>query len=988
MHFLISLALTYALSYGAKKLRDLTAKPPKIPEFRGPTATEGRKSPIVYGTVLIDRPNVVWWGDLISTNFEQEPAPGATMRQWFIGMQLTLCRGEVDKITNLWVDDKRFYRYKTNYYDTPVYDLLWDAEAEEQSVEVRFEDSFSSWALDGGYYANVTAHLGSLTQAVDTYLDQFPALDPLPAYRDNCYLVWKGWSSLMPVQQDVLSGLVDIIRHSGGVGTATSVRSFSAEVVRITKVNPLGLAAPQRDVGTGGANANPMNVAYDVLTNNQTLNESASTIDVPNFTTQATTLATEGNGISMLVEEGQTAASVRDSIEKQINGFINKNPRTGKWTCKLARADYTIGALPLVDRTNAKLLRFRRTTWQGTTNQVNIQFPSFDTANATWRPVTWARAHDIANYEIQRRYVPVDLVFPGLRDPALAPKLAARELRARNRPLADAELLCDRTVSHLQPGDVIRLSWDRGFTITDLPMRVIKVDYGDQGGGVTLSVVEDVFGAEIAVQGNPGGSGWAYPSVTPVAIPTAEGQAQEVPYAVAAHFGAPDTFLDRVWYGAPLQTAESYHKFYAREGSDPYALEGSSSGAVYPFVFLGTLNATLAANTAQPHATPSEDVTVNNLDYPGAVSTITKTLDELGEDLDHLILIDSELMLARDIEKVDATTYRLKRVYRGAFDTARRSHASSSNVFLFALGEDLRIGDSSHTQGANTNAQFRSVTISGELSEASSNTETVALNHRGRRPHPPTDLNIEATRYPTSTVSLDSTTALGSGSDQVGVDVSWLRRDYRTLDQVDNALGVTQASFPSATSTEYRIVTTEAPNNTPDVLVTGAWDATGAASQVVTRTSLLAENDGVTPTAAAEDLRVEVQTRHTYLSVVREALQHERWDFEVSSALESLENTGARAQSVTSLPFTASATGTYTFTIGTSFLSSGILEANINGGTFTTVIATSGTTGTLAGVVATDLVRWRHTQPTNGDNTHLRIQDPSAVDEAYGICLM
>ena len=83
--------------------------------------------------------------------------------------------------------------------------------------------------------------------------------------------------------------------------------------------------------------------------------------------------------------------------------------------------------------------------------------------------------------------------------------------------------------------------------------------------------------------------------------------------------------------------------------------------------------------------------------------------------------------------------------------------------------------------------------------------------------------------------------------DQIGIDISWTRRDFRTLNQIDNAAGTLQAGFPSSQSTEYRLTLTEDPSGTPDVLFSGAWDATGAASQVVTRTRILAENDGAVP---------------------------------------------------------------------------------------------------------------------------------------------
>lgn len=50
----------------------LTPKPPPpkpaaLDDFDAPTAEEGRAIPVVFGTVWITGPNVVWYGDLRTT---------------------------------------------------------------------------------------------------------------------------------------------------------------------------------------------------------------------------------------------------------------------------------------------------------------------------------------------------------------------------------------------------------------------------------------------------------------------------------------------------------------------------------------------------------------------------------------------------------------------------------------------------------------------------------------------------------------------------------------------------------------------------------------------------------------------------------------------------------------------------------------------------------------------------------------------------------
>lgn len=39
-------------------------KPASLSDFKAPTAEEGRPVPVIFGTVLVKGPNVVWYGDL------------------------------------------------------------------------------------------------------------------------------------------------------------------------------------------------------------------------------------------------------------------------------------------------------------------------------------------------------------------------------------------------------------------------------------------------------------------------------------------------------------------------------------------------------------------------------------------------------------------------------------------------------------------------------------------------------------------------------------------------------------------------------------------------------------------------------------------------------------------------------------------------------------------------------------------------------------
>lgn len=59
--FIVAMAISAALAP-----KPIPPKPAAIQDFEIPTAEEGRPIPVVFGTVLIKGPNVVWWGDLRS----------------------------------------------------------------------------------------------------------------------------------------------------------------------------------------------------------------------------------------------------------------------------------------------------------------------------------------------------------------------------------------------------------------------------------------------------------------------------------------------------------------------------------------------------------------------------------------------------------------------------------------------------------------------------------------------------------------------------------------------------------------------------------------------------------------------------------------------------------------------------------------------------------------------------------------------------------
>lgn len=64
-NFLVQLLIGLALSFISYLLapRPKTAKPNAVQDLESPTAEAGRPLPVAFGSVLIESPNILWYGE-------------------------------------------------------------------------------------------------------------------------------------------------------------------------------------------------------------------------------------------------------------------------------------------------------------------------------------------------------------------------------------------------------------------------------------------------------------------------------------------------------------------------------------------------------------------------------------------------------------------------------------------------------------------------------------------------------------------------------------------------------------------------------------------------------------------------------------------------------------------------------------------------------------------------------------------------------------
>lgn len=945
-------------------------------DFKFPTATEGRPIPIVWGRVMLEGMNVVWFGGLVPIAIEKKIQKNlwshfyATVGyRYTLGIQGALCRGPIDAVRSFEIGDQQ----------------VWTGNAATGNGEVIAVDLPELFGGDnvgnGGVQMDLQVYLGTTTQTANDYLNLYQARKVgagrvQPTYAGTAYVVARKLGS----SGATLSPLIQLYANlnagwSGGayVGNSETIKPWRFEVTRYPALMP-GQTSGRNKVGE---DANPANVIYELLTNTEWgCGLPAADVDTgagSSFVTAGDTLFTEGNGFSFVLDRELEGGEFLQEVERQIDGVVFLDHLTGKWTIKLVRADYVLASQPLLDESNiVEVKDYTRGTWADTTNQVQVEFDH----RANRYKLSNALAQDTANMLMQGggsfstlKVVPGKLKFPGVKNPTLAQKIATRELRSRSFPLARATVVVNRSLYTLRVGSVVRFSL-AALGVSELAMRVLKIDFGTvTKNAITLSLVQDVFAAVDGVFGTPPDTTWTYPVPTLAAYdPTAQ-LAFEAPRAVLVRDPefAGDATLGKIMVAA-LDLAS-----YITARIDQRNAVGSPSGAYTPsgqlaaFAPVGKLASSLAAGVANP--TSSVTITCDpslQTDILEAFGSST-SLVEMGTELAGLVLIGSEFLLVRSAIASGADVV-LQTVYRGALDSAQEAHAAGDLVWFLCAGANLSEGGIPNTNQVQVELrpQTESATFGGTVTPIA-----FTMAKRTLRPYAPGAVLYNGSGTPFTVPSLEGA---GSGIGGFRVDVAWWRRRYDT----PNELTELTADNAVDASTEYQLTVRADPNGANTLVgAVSAW-TTGAGPLQVSRADIL------TAAAAGTLLRFSLQARHDVGSETdltsRANLVH---DVTPTSTLAGkFYFGGGLAANVASASYTAAATGTFTLAIG-AMQATAAIQVSLNGGAFSTVIAAGLTSGTFA-VTGGDTVRVRRTVNEAPQPNYVELRDPGASVVAYG----
>ncbi|MEE8551592.1 MAG: phage tail protein [Gemmatimonadota bacterium] len=717
----VAIVLFVAAILLAPKPKFEDARPRGLGDFQFPTATETRAVPILWGTVDIKGPNVIWYGDLKIIKIKKKVKSGFFKKtkitvgfRYFIGMDLAMAYGPLDRITRLEISSKVAF---SGSLDVKA------AGNAGASLAINQPNLLGGKEKGGGVVGTFKIYAGLPDQVQDPYLQLAKNLGPdIPAYVDIAHAVWQ----------------------QGEIGENTRIDPYIFRVTRFP--NNLGLAGDGHIVrGTiDNGDANPAEVISEIMTDERWgLNLDVSKLDLPSFIAAGNTLATEGNGFSLISDQVTRAEDILKEVLRQIDAALYEESN-GVFTLKLIRDDFVFATLPTFDESNIlELTAFSRGSWSQTANHVNI---GYQDRNKDFQE-TGAMAQDIANVRVQGKQVRVDFQYPGVKHSITARDIATRELRVNSFPLAKITLTTNRDGQSLRPGDVLRFSWAK-LGITDMVVRVMSIDLGDLlDGKVKLQGMQDVFRLAEAIYKDPNDSDW---------VPIANTAAAFVDELVRA---TPRILMNTNLEEIPNPELERITSVAKRPNGQVVDFEvfvDEGSGAGFVGEVAGSDGLTPFATLVNDYPKATLDVEASDLllldDEEEFVDLSDEVASELRTGAVNLVLIQGATEAEDEIigweELVDNGngTFTLRRVHRGLLDTQARAHSAGAKAWFFTEGSAL--SDSTYGPTQAITVKHQSQTTTDDLAITSAAALPLTFDKRTTRPHHPANWLVDGTRLP------------------------------------------------------------------------------------------------------------------------------------------------------------------------------------------------------------------------------------------------
>jgi hypothetical protein len=713
--------------YHAKKREKELADAEKDRSIGGidsPRVTESAPIPVLFGTMRLTSPAVIWSGGFKANSiFASVEGQRQSRTVYSLNCILAYCAGPIDSVRQIEVDDILADGTLRDLTSGPV-SVQWGYSssgaltgyAEGSLSRARYDGLFGGFDGEGGVNSVFRLNPGHPDQPVDPYSATLFG-DSGGGPRATAY---RGVFT-------IVQGLAD--GFSTMHGTAPRVRPWQVTATRIL-TRSFGDAQWYSAKAAIGIDMNPAHIIRELYTDGRFgvgLHE--DDIDDAAFTAAADTLHEEGFGLSLLWDQSVEARAYIREIERHIDGIVYEDHTTGKVSIQLIRDDYDADELPvfgpseIIECDITKQRLFERPT------MIHVLYQDREA-----RRESAIAIHDPGGIQ-ERGEIPVAVQYPGIKTAALANAVAARDLRQLSAPVYSVALTVTSEVGEgLFPGDLFVLAWPMAG-IESAVMRVRKVSLGTPASGeVSIEAMGDVFSSVETIYTTPAPTDWEDPIVVPEDSAT-DFTIFEMPLLLRAiHEGV-----------NPDRTPPSWQALCSDEKGR--ACLGISQPS------LGHSSYEMWVDTDGQDPTPVERVTqwADKIEADEAIGPDDVYLDIVGTvEVNDLLLHDATGEIMRVTAFVSSSS--TMTVERGLFDTTPAYITSSQEFYVIGsyidqAGEAMpvfarRFGiDAARSTSFSVprEIELRALTATGrgQLEYDDATGRTVDLLYRVKRPYPP-----------------------------------------------------------------------------------------------------------------------------------------------------------------------------------------------------------------------------------------------------------
>lgn len=684
-----------------------------------------------------------------------------TIGYWYhLSVHMILCKGPVDAIRKILVGER----------------TAWEGTCTgNESLSIRQRELHGGEKSEGGVYGLAHVLMGAPSQARNEYLAGKQGAD-CPAYRGVTSILFTGAagfdmeSPVVPGSSFLQTLLASPWASNAGFTWAANNRYFKSVWVDATRIfsdwyGPVWYSAR---AAIGPYDMNPAHIIYQALTDPRFgCGVSIADIDDASFRAAADTLYAEGFGLSVLWDNPGTGEEFIRYIIEHIHGSLIPNFTTGRLELKLTRADYVLSELPTLTPDDCVVEDYVRGGWSDVVNKVTVNYLDRDGNEQA------VSVSDPSSISVQG-VVESSVDYRAVREPALAIRLAQRDLNLYSQPLGKFSIRVNRKAYKYVVGQLFKLNWP-ALGINQAVLRVLEVDAGTfESGYITVEAMEDIFGMPSSSYAATPPSSFVPPSNAPA--PVTQYKLTEASYIDL--FGLLDS-SDIQLLAADATFVMAFGRAPSTDSSG-FDLWSSATTPVNSYGLSAVGNFTPYARLAA--GVGPTDTTLQLTDYVGLGSLVIGSYGYLDDELIAISSGSNGTLVVR----------------RGCQDTVPARHSAGAEIFFYS-GYFYSFDPQVRTDAGSINYRYLTNTSEGTLDINDAPARSITLTGRQIRPYPPGQFRINGLYYPEAIVQ-------NGGA----LTVSWAHRDrtQQTTGLVDYTAGSIgpeqwQASSSMIQRTEY-----------------------------------------------------------------------------------------------------------------------------------------------------------------------------------------